>query len=240
MMKLMLIGTAALTLMACNPNGTTYISTESAKTPQISVSATGQTAQAPDRASVSAGVVTQAKTANAAMSANAKKMSAAFNQLKAAGIKESNIRTSQMSLNPRYNYEDRRVRKIDGYEVRNTVTAIAEDLEKVGPMLDALVKAGVNNINGVQFSIEDPDAAKAAAREEAVKKAKAKAEAMAAAAGVSLGALTSISENSRGFTPQPPIAYAARSAKVEAAPTPIAAGEQNLSVTVNLTYEIKN
>jgi len=131
-----------------------------------------------------------------------------------------------MSLNPRYNYQNRQSPKIDGYEVRNTVTAVSEDLENVGPMLDALVKAGVNNINGVKFSISEPDAAKNEARSKAIKSAKAKAQSMATAAGVKLGNLTSISET--------------RAASLESAPTPIAAGEQNLSVTVNLTYEIVN
>ena len=144
-----------------------------------------------------------------------------------------------MSLQPRYTYKDRRSPKIDGYDVRNTVSATADDLEKIGPMLDALVSAGVNNINGVNFIISTPEAAQAEARTKAVKAAVAKAESMAAAAGVTLGALTSMSENrTGGFTPQP-VAFA-RAATLESAPTPIAAGEQNLSVTVNLTYAIKN
>ena len=233
----------ALILSACNSGGTTYISAKAPSAAQITVSATGEVSQVPDRASVSAGVVTQAPTADAAMSANAEKMSATFDQLRAAGIKKENIRTSQMSLTPRYNYQNRQNRQnrtITGYEVRNTVSATSEDRDKVGPMLDALVKAGVNNINGVNFSINEPEAAKTEAREKAVKAAKAKAEAMASAAGVSLGKLTSISENSRGgFRPQP-LAYAARASADIASSTPIAAGEQNLSVTVNLTYEIKN
>lgn len=240
-MRFLYLTALSLTLAACNSGGPTYISADNSKAAQITVSATGEVSQAPDRASVSAGVVTQAKTANAAMTANAKKMSAAFEQLRAAGIKEKNIRTSQMSLNPRYNYKDRvNGPTITGYEVRNTVSATAENLEKVGPMLDALVKAGVNNINNVGFSINDPDAAKAEARDKAVKAAKAKAEAMAKAAGVSLGKLTAISENSRGgFIPQP-VAYARSAALESAAVTPIAGGEQSLTVTVNLTYEIKN
>jgi len=238
-MKKFLFGCAALILMACNSGGPTYITTDAAKPAHITVSATGDVSQAPDRASVSAGVVTQGKTADAAMSANAAKMNAAFEQLRAAGIEKKNIRTSQMSLNPRYNYQNRQSPKIDGYEVRNTVTAVSEDLENVGPMLDALVKAGVNNINGVKFSISEPDAAKNEARSKAIKSAKAKAQSMATAAGVKLGNLTSISETNRGgFVPQP-VAYA-RAASLESAPTPIAAGEQNLSVTVNLTYEIVN
>lgn len=228
---------AALILTACNSGGPTYITADSPKTAQITVSATGEVSQAPDRASVSAGVVTQAKTADAAMSANAAKMTAAFEELRAAGIEEKNIRTSQMSLNPRFSYQNRQSPKIDGYEVRNTVSATTDNLAEVGPMLDALVKAGVNNINGVSFSISEPETAKTEARDKAVKAAKAKAESMAAAAGVSLGKLTSMSENSRGgFTPQP-VAYARAEL---AASTPISAGEQNLSVTVNLTYEIEN
>ena len=238
-MKKFLLITATLALTSCNSGGPTYITANAAKMAQITVSATGQVSQAPDRASVSAGVVTQAKTADAAMSANAAKMNAAFDELRAAGVLEKDIRTSQMSLNPRYNYQNRQNPKITGYEVRNTVSARTDDLEKVGPMLDALVKAGVNKINGVSFSISEPDTAKSKAREMAIKSAKAKAQNMADAAGVSLGHLTSMSENSRGgFTPQS-VAFA-RTESLQAAPTPIAAGEQNLSVTVSLTYEIKN
>lgn len=237
-MKTYLFAASVLILSACNSGGPTYITADNAKAPQITVTATGQVSQAPDRASVSAGVVTQAKTADAAMAANAAKMSAAFEQLRAAGIEEKNIRTSQMSLNPRLSYQDRKSPKIDGYEVRNTVSATTDNLDKVGPMLDALVKSGVNNINNVSFSISEPDIAMAHARDKAIKAAKAKAEAMASAAGVSLGALMSISESSRGgYAPQA-VAYA-RTALAEVS-TPIAAGEQNLSVSVNLTYEIQN
>jgi uncharacterized protein YggE len=228
-----------LILTACNSGGPTYITADAAPNPKITVSATGQVSQAPDRAAVSAGVVTQGKTANEAMRDNAALMNAAFEQLRSAGIDEKNIRTSQMSLQPRFSYQDRRSPKIEGYEVRNTVTATATNLEKLGPMLDALVKAGVNNINGVNFTISAPETAQAAAREKAIKAAKLKAEAMASAAGVTLGPLMSLSENqSGGFRPQA-VAYA-RSAALESAPTPVAAGEQNLSVTVTMTYAIKN
>jgi len=101
------IAATGLSLAACNSGQPTYISTNGPKAAQITVSATGKVSQAPDRASVSAGVVTQAQTANEAMSTNAGKMSDAFAQLRKAGIKETNIRTSQMSLNPRYNYKNR-------------------------------------------------------------------------------------------------------------------------------------
>lgn len=229
---------SALSLTACNSGGPTYITSNAQAAPHISVSATGHVSQAPDRARVSAGVISQGKTADAAMTANAALMSATFEQLRAAGIEDKDIQTSQLSLQPRYVYQDRRSPKIDGYDVRNTVTASTDDLEQVGPMLDALVKAGVNNINNIAFSVSEPDIALADARSQAIKAAKAKAQAMAEAAGVSLGALTAVSENQvGGFRPQP-VTYAR--AALESSATPIAAGEQKLSVTVNLTYEIKN
>ena len=228
---------AAALLAACQP-ATTYINSASASAPQIQVSATGQSFMAPDMASVSAGVVTQGKTAREAMFGNATKMTRVFEELEAAQIEKKHITTSQLSLKPRYNYQNRQSPKIDGYEARNTVTAKTHNLDNVGAMLDALVKAGVNNINGVQFSVKDPKAAQEKAREDAILEAKAKAEAMAKAAGVKLGNLKSLTESRGNFSPQP-VAYARASLDSASVSTPISAGEQSLSITVNMTYEIK-
>ncbi len=225
-----------ISLSACNP-ATTYVSTGASAAPQISVSATGEVAIAPDRAMVSAGVVTQGPDAGAAMAENARLMNAVFEQLEKAGLPRKNIHTSQLSLQPRYDYQNRKAPRITGYEARNTVTAKTENLEQVGPMLDALVAAGVNNINNVQFSVKDPKAARASAREEAIIEARAKAASMAAAAGVNLGGLQSLSESGGGRTPQP--AYAMAREMGAAMSTPVAPGEQTLSVTVNMTYAIK-
>lgn len=203
---------------------------------KLYVSATGTVAQIPDQASVSAGVVTQAVTAGDAMRQNARQMSAAFAALKAAGIKERDIQTSQMSLQPRYDYKDRKAPIIVGYEVRNTVSARTEYLENVGPMLDALVTAGVNTINGVTFSIKNSKSAKNKARLDAIAEARAKASGMANAAGVRLGKVLEIRENTNNFNPRPQMMMA-RVAMDEAS-TPISAGEQTLTVTVNITYAL--
>ena len=161
-------------------------------------------------------------------------MTRAFEELEAAGIEKNHITTSQLSLQPKYNYQNRQSPKIDSYEARNTVSAKTYDLDTVGAMLDALVKAGVNNINGVQFSIKDSKSAKDKAREDAIIEARAKAESMAAAAGVKLGKLKSLSESGGNFNPRPPVAYAALESRQ--ASTPISAGEQQINVTVNMTY----
>jgi uncharacterized protein YggE len=238
-MKKFILITASIFAMSCSSNAheagsdaTHHEMTES----KIYVSATGHAAQAPDQASVSAGVVSEGVTAGEAMRKNAAQMTSAFAALKKAGIKERNIQTSQMSLQPRYDYQNRAKPKITGYEVRNTVSAKSDDLEYVGPMLDALVEAGVNNINGVTFSIKDSKAAKDKARLDAIAEAKVKAEGMAKAAGVKLGRILEIRESSAG-RPQPQPMMMRAMAESDAS-TPIAAGEQTLSVTVNLTYAL--
>lgn len=202
---------------------------------QITVNATGQSFRVPDTATVSAGVVTQASTASDAMAANARKMNAAFNELLRAGIAQRNIKTSQLSLQPRYDYKDRQAPVVTGYEARNTVTAKSENIEGVGAMLDALVRAGANNINGVTFSVKNPEAAKSEARAAAIQSARRKAEEMARSAGVRLGAIVNLSESGGHYQPQPRM-MAQSAAAYDS--TPVAAGEQALSVTVNITYQI--
>jgi len=227
---------AVLALSACNSGAPTYITTGNNAQASLNVSATGSVSATPNRAMVTAGVVSEGKTAREAMIGNATKMTSVFEELEAAGILKKNIQTSQLSLQPRYDYRDRRAPTISGYEARNTVTAKSEDLDTVGAMLDALVKAGVNNINGVNFSVNNPDAALAEARATAIKDAKAKAQAMADAAGVKLGKLMSLNESNFNASPRP---MAMMSARMESdAVTPIAAGEQSMNVTVNMRYAI--
>ncbi len=235
MLYSMLVGATLLTASCANAQ-----SSDMNENPvgQISVSATGQSYQVPDTATVSAGVVTQASTASGAMSANAAQMNRTIDELLKAGIEKRHIQTSQLSLQPRYDYSNRQAPKITGYEARNTVSAKSENIDKVGAMLDALVTAGANNINGVSFSIKDPEDAQSEARKEAVKKARKKAEEMANAAGVGLGRIMQISEGGGGFSPPQPMMMRA-AAMDTAESTPVAAGEQTLSVTVNMTFAIK-
>ena len=202
----------------------------------IAVSATGTHYAPPDQASVSAGVVTQGRTAGDAMAANASRMAAVYGELERAGIPRHHIKTSQLSLQPRYDYSDRQSPMITGYEARNTVTVKTNDLARVGGMLDALVRAGANNINNVAFSVKDDAAARSEARKAAVEAARRKAEEIAAAAGVTLGDVASISEGQASAAPI--MRMRAASFAADAPETIVSSGEQGLSVTVNVTYEI--
>lgn len=209
----------------------------------LSVSGEGEMRAVPDQAQLSAGVVTQGKTAAEALAANSTAMHAVFASLKKRGVPEKSITTSNFSINPQYPpyrqdapQEDRT--RIIGYEVSNQVAVILDDVSKVGATLDALVVSGANKAGSVSFTIRDPKPMMRDAREDAVKDAIAKAQTLAKAAGVTLGPIISISEGG-GYQPVPVFAKTMRMDAVAAPPPPVAPGEQSVSVNVSITWEIQ-
>lgn len=242
-MKPLSLFTAAFIVAACSqasvPDAAAHDEGAHTKPAQIYVSGQGTSSRVPNQAVVMAGVVTNAPTASEAMRANAAKMNAVFDQLKSVGIKQRDIQTSQLSLQPQYDYKGRGSKSgepnIIGYEARNTVSARTDDIENAGKLIDAVISAGVNNINGINFSIKDDKAARSEARAAAVKDARAKAEQLASAAGVRLGRVLEIREGGGQHQPRPMMM--ARGMAAESA-TPIAAGEQQVSVQVSISYAI--
>ena len=202
----------------------------------VTMTGTGEVRAVPDSAQLSAGVVSEAKTAAEALSENSRKMNAVFAAIRKMGIPEKSIQTSNFSVSPQYPpYNSKEERHIIGYQVSNTVTVRLADMKALGPALDALVSAGANQINAVSFSIADPEPLLAKARERAVKAATGKARTYARAAGISLGQIQMISEGGSS-TPQPMMRAMALEA---AAPPPMAAGEQTVSATVSITWRIQ-
>lgn len=205
----------------------------------IHVTATASADAIPDRASVSAGVQTSGKTAQEAMAKNAELMTRVFATLAANGIAEEDVSTTNLNLSPRYDYEQRTngQPRLVGYQTSNQITVISRDLDRTGLLIDALIKAGVNNINGINFVVSDTESAQTKARTAAIKKAQVKARQMAHDANVSLGRLLSLRE---GSAPGP-IGYndvvMARSESLNAAP-PLAPGQRDISSTVTLSYTI--
>jgi uncharacterized protein YggE len=125
--------------------------------------------------------------------------------------------------------------QITGYRATNRVSVTLRDIAKIGDAIDALVASGANDIGGIGFSVSQSSKLLDAARAKALEDAHRKAAIYAQAAGVTLGAPLSISE---GGAP-PPVAFRTMKARMAAAPTPIAAGEQTLRVSVHVSYEIK-
>ena len=204
----------------------------------ITVSGDAEVASKPDQARLSAGVVTQADTAAAALTANSTAMNRVFAALRMAGIPENRMQTSNFSVQPQYppfRPDNQEPQRIIGYQVSNNVTVVVDDLTKVGPTLDALVRSGANQLGGIQFTIADPKPLAERARTLAVVDGAAKARTLATAAGVTLGPLMSIQETS-SVRPVPVFAMA-RAVAAEA--TPIAEGEERVGVNVTMTYAIQ-
>jgi uncharacterized protein len=204
------------------------------ETPAISVSGEASIAVAPDLAQVEAGVTSDAKTAKAASEANNNAMGQLLLALKAAGIDGKDIQTSRLSLQPQ-SAPNRSTNAITGYRASNQVTVQLHDVGKVAGTIDLLVGAGATDIGGIHFMVSEASKLLDDAREKAVADARRKAEIYARAAGVSLGAPLSIAEG--GGSPGP--IFRAKMAAPMAS-TPVAQGEETLSVTVSVTWAIKS
>ncbi len=205
--------------------------------PAISVTGEASISVPPDRAEIDAGVTTDAKTAREASDANNVAMGKVIAALKGSGIDEKDMQTSRISLQPRYGPNRDTPAPIIGYRASNRVTIRLKDVAKVANVIDTLVAAGANDIGNVNFMVSNASKLLDDAREKAVADARRKAEIYARAAGVALGAPLSVSEGGasgpvfRGKMAMP--------AAMAAAPTPIAQGEETLSVSVGVTWAIK-
>lgn len=207
----------------------------------ISLSGHGEVKIAPDMATVTTGVATQGATAAEALAANTTAMNSLFAALKQAGIDDKDIQTSNFMVQPRYDYNDgKQPPKLVGYDVSNSVTVTVRKLDGLGALLDKVVQAGSNQINGISFDVSKPEMELNQARRLATVDATNKAKLYAEALGVTLGPVLSLTEG--GAYPPPPVPML-RQAAVPMAdsgrPVPMAAGEQTLSVDVNISWEIK-
>lgn len=204
----------------------------------ITVTGEGHAEAAPDLATISLGVTTQGVTAGEAMSANSAALTAVVARLKAAGIADRDVQTSNLSLNPNWQQNDgTQAPKIVGYVAMNVLTVRVRALETLGGVLDAAITDGANTLNGISFGLDDPAPALDKARVEAVQAAKARAEMLVGAAGVKLGRVLSISEAGGYMPPMPMPMY--RMEADSAAAVPVEGGEVGLTASVTMVFEIE-
>ena len=155
----------------------------------------GEMRATPDMAQVTAGVTTSAPTAASALAANTARMSVVFAAIKKLGVADKDIQTTNFSVSPQYtNGGNNEPSRLTGYQVNNEVSVRLEDVTRLGGALDALVSAGANQMNGISFDIRQPAPLLEKARIQAIADARARAQTYAKAAGVTLGAILSISE----------------------------------------------
>ena len=205
----------------------------------LDVVATGKTSRVPDVATIRAGVVTQAGTAAAAMADNAQRTARVLAALRKAGVAERDLQTTTISLQPQYRYADGQAPVITGYQASNSVSVRFRDIARSGAILDALVAQGANQIEGPNLSIDKPEAATDEARTDAIAKARARAELYARAAGLRVDRIVSISESGSDMPPPGPIMVTARRMNMEAASTQVAAGEQDVTISVSVRFLLK-
>jgi uncharacterized protein YggE len=161
--------------------------------------------------------------------------------LATAGVAEADIATQGLTVAPTYNYTSDGGQQLIGYRAAQSITVTLRDLTTAGATLDAVVKAGGNavRIDSLTPFVTDPTVAAKKAREQAVTIAQAQAEQYAQLLGFSLGPVASVSESSSTTAP-PPIAYsdAAAASPEQKVPTPIQPGTTQVSVTLNIAWEI--
>lgn len=201
----------------------------------ISVVGEGRAMAAPDRAVFHIGVQARRPSVREARADSAEAIGRVLEALQEAGVAEDDIQTSQLSIEPEYEYTER-ARRFLGYLATNTLTVRMTALDRVADAIDAAVTAGGDaaRLDGLRFELADPTAARAEARGRAVEDARARAEQLAEASGVGLGDAVAVEEVSGGEPPARPLeGLAARAA------TPVAPGTMEIVVEVRGRWEIR-
>jgi uncharacterized protein YggE len=212
--------------------------------PRIRVTGEGSANVAPDMAILELAVLREAQTARAALDANSAAMGEVLSSMGDLGVADRDLQTSNFSIQPKYTHPpvkssgERRAPEIVGYKVRNSLTVRVRDISKVGEILDKSVSLGVNQGGNIRFTNDDPSAAITRARAEAVESAMAKANTLADAAGVDVGDILEISEQSYSPRPQP-MARAEMMMASASDSVPIATGENVYKVVVSVTFLIE-
>lgn len=204
----------------------------------ISVNGEGVVEVAPDRATISVGVVTRDKNAAKVQNDNSRIASEIIKSVAALGIDKKNIRTGNYSFHQYYRQENNK-RVADGYEANNTVTIIVDDLNLVGKVIDTSLSHGANNIDSLEFGIKNKAALQNDAIRLAVRDARAKAEVVAAELGKNIIGVKNVAVNSGYISaPRANKMFAAQMEMDMAIETPIESGTLTCNANVHVEFEI--
>jgi len=207
----------------------------------LNVSGTGEVTAQPDAAVVTLGVTTEAEEAGDALRANSTQMAAVIKALTEAAVESKDIQTQTIRLTPRYERPAAREgvtppAELVGFTATNIVEVRVRKLSGLGELLDAVVQAGGNQIQGIQFEISDRSELYNQAREAAWENALDKAEQLAGMAGAELGPVVSINESS--YTP---VSYAERAMAFAAqdSSVPVEAGSETVQISLQVTWALE-
>ncbi len=224
----------------------TFIGKALSEQASISVTGEGEAFAIPDIATFTFSVSATNKEVQAAQGEVTKKIDAALAFLHENGVEEKDIKTSSYDIYPKYEYGEivcvrapclQPKQELTGYEVTDSITVKVRETAKAGTLLGGLGRAGVTNVSGLTFSLDDEEAKQSEARALAIEHAKTKAKQLAKDLGVRLGAIRNFSEsNYAPFYGK----MAEMSARDGGSSVPqIPTGETKITSTVTITYEIR-
>ena len=225
---------------------------------QITVSGDGKVYAKPDVAVVSLGVTTDGTTVAIVTKDNTDKMNAVISAIKALGVDEKDIQTTNYNLTPYYDkqvimmpansvgtapgtvYTPAVTQKVLKYTLSQNVQVKIRDFTKVGDILAKASDNGANVVGNLQFTIDNPEKVKEQARAKAIVQAKANAQNLAKESGINLGKIINVYENSYGYSPIMYDSAKAMGGAPQALSVPtIQPGQQEIDVTINLTYQVR-
>jgi uncharacterized protein YggE len=230
---LLCLGLAAFSLTGC--------SRKSNRTTKVTVAGEATTRVEPDTAVLTISVVTQSSQASAAQQENARKSEAVSEAVKKTSGSNIEIKTSDYTLQPQYDYRDNRLPKIVGYNARNSVIVTLTDLKNVGAVIDAASNSGANSIDGISFVLRQTSPARGQALADATQQAMNKANSIAQALS---GRVLRVLEENEASTVSGEMSFDSEMTKAglseRRAPTPISSGQLNIKSNVQLIVEIES
>ncbi len=240
-LAIMVLGVLALTGCGAVPGAqaVTTASTTDTTTYTISVNGTGKVSVTPDMAVINLGVEAISPDPARAIKDNNERMTAVINAIKAQGVEDKDIQTTNFSMwiENVYDINGRNTGEVR-YHVINQISVNVRDITKAGDVLTASLNSGANSVNGISFTVADNSAYVEAARAAAVANAKAKAEQLARGLGVRVGQVRTVSEYS--YTPIYAEAKADRALGIGGGETvPVQSGQFEISVDVQVVFDIQ-
>jgi uncharacterized protein YggE len=238
---LLSLGAFAVLGSACGTEKVTLAAQDSGTGQGITVSGEGKASGTPDVAVLSLGVSSVKPTVKDARDDAAGTMQKVVDAIKSDGVADKDVQTTQYNISPEYDYPLNAPQRLSGYRVTNTVTIKVRDVNKTSQVLDDVTAAGgdIVQVQGISFTIDQPEALQDQAREAAVNDAKARAQRLADTAGVKLGAPISISEGSVAAQPVALKSFAGDTAGAAQPATPIETGQLDVDITVQVVFAIE-
>ncbi len=228
--------------VGCAPgSGQQVISLSPQQSTGIWVSGHGEVTVVPDMANLTLGIEVGADTVEEAQLEASESMDAVRQALQDSGVAEKDIQTQRYSVYPITNWTENRGEEITGYRVTNMVTAKIREVDNAGAVIDTVVRAGGDNIRiqGISFTVDDPEPYYEEARAKAVEDAAGKAEQIAGLASVNLGQPTYISEGNTYMPSDIRYMYDEVLIKSSSPETYVSPGELDISIDVQIAYAIK-